>query len=166
MDTGQSYPPGGDGPGGDVARGGVRPTGTDGGAPSARQRVAVELAAGTALYSIVLALFDDYTDLLSISSFSLTLGLAAVMHLMTAATFAAKCGFVARHARRGRPGGTVGQVLGMWFILFSSKFVFLWVIEALFPRNVQLSGVVGLMAVIAAFTVTDRVGRAVYDKLG
>ena len=58
--------------------------------PSSHQRFAVELAAGTALYSIVLAFFNDYTDWLRTSFYSVTFALAVVMYALTALTFALK----------------------------------------------------------------------------
>lgn len=135
-------------------------------APNARQRFVVELAAGTALYGLVLALFDDLTDLIHTSSALVTLALAVVLYALTALTFAVKGRFAAWHVERGAPGGRGVRAFGLWLILFSSKFVFLWAIEALFPRDVEVAGVLGLMAVIAAFTITDRVARLVYDRLG
>ena len=134
-------------------------------APNARQRFVVELAAGTALYAIILALFDDLTDLIHTSSALVTLALAVVLYALTALTFATKGRFTAWHIARGAPGGRGLRGFGLWLILFSSKFVFLWVIETLFPRNVEVSSFLGLMAVIAAFTITDRVARLVYARL-
>ncbi len=126
----------------------------------------VELAAGTALYSIVLALFEDYTNLLHTSSYSITLALAVVMYALTASTFALKSRFAAWHRERGGLGGKPARAFGLWLILFSSKFVFLAVIEWVFPRNVDVTSVIGLVAVIAAFTITDRLARLIYQRLG
>ena len=134
-------------------------------APSNRQRFALDLAAGTALYSIVLAFFNDYTDLLRTSSLSVTFALAVVMYAMTALTFAAKGRVAAWHTAHGAPGGRPVRVLALWLILFSSKFAFLAVIEWLFPRNVDVTSVIGLVAIIAAFTIIDRLARWGYQKL-
>ena len=43
--------------------------------------------------------------------------------------------------------------------------MFLAVIEWVFPRNVEVTSVIGLVAIIAAFTITDRVARLVYRAL-
>lgn len=133
--------------------------------PSGRQRFAIELTAGTALYSIVLAVFNDYTDLLHTSSSSVTLALAVVLYTLTAGTFALKDRFARWHTDQGAPGGKAARGFGLWLILFSSKFAFLAVIEWVFPRNVEVASVIGLVAIIAAFTITDRVARLVYRAL-
>lgn len=134
--------------------------------PSSRQRFAVDLAAGTALYSIVLAFFNDYTDWLRTSSYSVTFALAVVMYALTALTFALKGRFARWHKAHGGLGGKPARAFALWLILFSSKFVFLAVIEWVFPRNVEVTSVIGLIAIIAAFTIIDRLARWGYEKLG
>ncbi|MBU4213925.1 MAG: hypothetical protein KJ792_04635 [Actinobacteria bacterium] len=135
------------------------------GATRAQARAA-ELVVGIALYSIVLGFFNDYTDLVHTSSYSVTFALAIVMQLLTWAVFATKRAWVRWFGRRERRGGPVGRFLGLWALMFGSKFVFLWVIALVFRDEVEVSGFVAILVLVACFTVVQLVGGAVYRRLG
>lgn len=121
---------------------------------------------GTLLYSVVLGFFNDYTDVLHTSSYSVTFALAFVMQILTALTFAAKDAVKRRF--HGRPGkrATVALVVGVWLVLFLSKFVFLYVVELVFRAQVQIDGFFGIFLLVAVLTVLQRLAELVDRRLG
>ncbi|MBU4335787.1 MAG: hypothetical protein KJ548_04365 [Actinobacteria bacterium] len=130
------------------------------------QALAGELMVGVALYSIVLGFFNDYTDLVHTESYSVTFALAVVMQLLTWAVFATKRAWVRWFGQRERRGGPTGRFLGLWALMFSSKFVFLWVIALVFRDEVEVAGFVAILVLVACFTVVQLIGGAVYRWLG
>lgn len=57
---------------------------------NARQLLFKELFVGTLIYAVVLGLFDDYTDIVYITSFSFTLFAAVVLEILTYLAFLLK----------------------------------------------------------------------------
>ncbi len=115
---------------------------------------------GTLLYSVVLGFFNDYTHILHTTSYSTAFSLAIVMQLLTMATFWLKDVAVGR-----LKFNKALMAFGVWFIMFSSKFVFLGVIAAIFKDDVQLSGFIGLMAIIIVLTITQKVIELIEKRL-
>ena len=120
---------------------------------------------GTLLYTVVLGVFDDYTNLLRITSFSIVLAAAFVMQLLTYATFALKDRVKSLFGVRSTALRTIGFVLSIWFILFSSKFVFLAVLDLIFGDSVEFSGFFSLMLVVVCLTIAHRLVGLIYVKL-
>ena len=76
---------------------------------------------GILLYSVVLGFFNDYTDILVTTSYSITFFMAIVMQLLTFATFEVK-NIVKRNFRqKDGKRATFGLVIGVWLVLFLSK---------------------------------------------
>lgn len=132
---------------------------------SKKQELFRVMFVGTLLYTVVLGFFDDYTDLLRISSFSIVFAAAFVLQVLTYATFAfkgrVKRGFGVRDTKLLK----IGFVLSIWFILFSSKFVFLAVLDLFFGNSVEFSGFFSLMLVVVCLTVAHRLAGFAYEKL-
>ena len=59
----------------------------------------------------------------------------------------------------------LGHILSVWLVLFLSKFVFLAVIDLVFGDSVQISGFVGLLAIIIIMTVAKELTDYIFDKL-
>jgi hypothetical protein len=134
--------------------------------PATRQDLFRELLVGTLIYSVVFGFFDDYTDLLVTSSYSMTFLAALVMQSMVYPTFRLK-GWIARWFRgKEGPWNKVGLVLGVWSVMFFSKFVFLAVIDRVFGRSVEISGFIGLAAMILCATALSGLSNLVHHKLG
>lgn len=132
---------------------------------SKNQQLFLDMFVGTLIYAAVLGFFNDYTDILATSSYSVTFGLAIVMQLLTYLTFRLKD--VVAGWFKGKPGkaAKVGLVFGVWFVMFASKFVFLAVIELVFSHDVAVSGFIGLMIVIITMTVVQKCADLVFKKL-
>lgn len=132
---------------------------------SARQRLYAETVIGTLVYASVLGFFDDYTDLVEVTSFS-TLFLAAfVLQVLTWLTFRVK-GLAAGLVHGDQPRHKVGRGFAMWVVLFGSKFVFIEAIDLVFGDDVEFSGFGAVLVLVAVTTVLGRLGEAVYDRLG
>lgn len=124
-----------------------------------------ETVLGILIYAVVLGFFEDYTNILSTWSYSVTFFVAVVMQLLTAGTFYLKKA-VARYFKEKK--GTkykVALVFSVWFILFSSKFVFLAVIDGIFGDTATISGFIGLLIVIATMTIVRTAIEQIYKKL-
>lgn len=120
---------------------------------------------GTLIYAAVLGFFNDYTDFLSTSSYSVTFALALVMQILTYLTFRLKDVVAAWFGARPGKAAKIGMAFGVWLVMFSSKFVFLAVIGFIFDAEVHLSGFIGLMIVIITMTVIQRTADFIYEKL-
>lgn len=120
---------------------------------------------GVLLYSVVLGFFNDYTDIIHTKSYSWTFGLAVVMQVLTYLTFALKDLVVRRNAGRAGKSGKLRMVVGVWLVMFTSKFVFLAVISVVFGGEVQVSGFIGLLVVIAVLTIVTKLAELIDGKL-
>ena len=119
---------------------------------------------GILLYAVVMGFFNDYTAILHTSSYSITFAVAVVMQILTYLTFAIKDivakPFKAKEGARNK----FGLVFTVWFVMFTSKFVFLGVIDAIF-NEVEISGFIGLIIIIATMTITHQLLLWVHRKL-
>lgn len=129
------------------------------------QKVYRDWVLGTLVYMVVLSLFRDYTDFLYISSASTIFLASLVLQALTFWTLGFKRWLAGQFTY---PPGQKFQplkFLSLWLVLFSSKFVFLWIIDAVFGENVQFSGFVGLFLAIIAMTVVKELLMFVDNKL-
>lgn len=121
---------------------------------------------GTLVYAVVLGFFNDYTPILHIESFSTTFLVAVVMQVLTYLTFMLK-NYVTGHFRqKSGKWSKAGMAVGVWLVLFLSKFVFLAAIEFVFSSEVHISGFVGLIAIIVAMTVAKEGIDHIFNRLG
>jgi hypothetical protein len=133
---------------------------------TSRQVLFEEMFVGTLIYTMVLGFFDDYTDVFVATSFSTVFLVALIMQVLTYLTFSLKRRVVRRFGRREGAGSTAGMVLSVWLIMFLSKFVFLWVLDGLFGSSMQISGFLGLIAIIVTVTALSALADTVFKRLG
>ncbi len=134
--------------------------------PNNKQQIFITMFVGTLLYSVVLGFFNDYTEILTTTSYSTTFLLAIVMQLLTYGTFALKDVVKSHFNAKQSKYSSVGLIVGVWLVLFLSKFVFLAVIAVVFQDDVQISGFVGLMLIVITLTIAQIAFDYVYTKLG
>jgi len=130
-----------------------------------RQDLFMSMALGILLYSVVLGFFNDYTNVLHTSSYSITFMLAIVMQLLTYLTFEAKNKVQSLFTSKDKKSNKILMIFFVWLILFLSKFVFLWVISFLFRQEVYVSGFVGLFIIVIVLTVIQGLFDLVYKSL-
>lgn len=120
---------------------------------------------GILLYSVVLGFFNDYTSILHTGTYSVTFAVAIVMQILTYLTFKFKDKVVIWFKHHNNTQSKYGLIFSIWLIMFVSKFVFLAVIDFLFSE-VEISGFVGLLIIIATMTVAQKALGYTYQKLG
>ncbi len=128
------------------------------------QEIFQQMVLGVLLYTVVLGFFNDYTDILYTSSYSTTFAVAIVMQLLTYATFMLKDKVVAtlKQKNKDSKAAIVGSV---WFIVFTSKFVFLAVLNFLFGDYLEISGFFGLLLIIICLTLAQKTIEIIDKKL-
>jgi hypothetical protein len=125
-----------------------------------------ELFVGTLIYAVVLGFFDDYTTIVEAQSYSYVFLAAVVLEVLTCAALALKDAIIVRFRHRDAPGSTVVMAVGVWAVLFVSKFVFIWAIDLLFGDTIDIEGFFGIFAVALVVTVVHRLADWVFIRLG
>jgi uncharacterized membrane protein YvlD (DUF360 family) len=133
---------------------------------SPRQLLFKELFVGTLVYAIVLGFFDDYTSIVEATSFSYIFLAAIILEVLTCAAVAVKDRIVAQLRHRGTPRAFALMVVGVWFVLFASKFVFIWAIDLVLGEDVNIDGFFGILAVAVVVTLVHRSADIVFARLG
>lgn len=133
---------------------------------SPRQLAFDQLFIGTLIYTAVLGFFNDYTSVVQADSFSTIFAAAVVLEVLTYYTFKLKGWLLGR--LKGRGGALVGflRFFCLWLIMFSSKFVFVWVIDLIFGDAINIYGFFGILAVVASVTIVAKLSDYVFAKLG
>lgn len=134
-------------------------------APNSRQKLFQEMVLGVLLYTVVLGFFNDYTDILDTDTYSVTFVVAVVMQILTYLTFALKDQAVKKFNKNGATERKFALAFVIWLIMFFSKFVFLGVISVIFSDDVEISGFVGLLLIIACLTIAQKLVELSYKKL-
>lgn len=134
------------------------------GSTTSKQQIFRSMVLGVLLYSVVLGFFNDYTNIFSASSYSTTFGVAVVMQLLTYATFVAKDRIVRRLKQKGSTS-KIAVAFSVWLLMFLSKFVFLGAIDLIFAQEVEISGFVGLILIIASLTIAQTLVELADKKL-
>lgn len=112
---------------------------------------------GTLVYMTVLSLFNDYTDLLYISSASTILAASFLLQALTFWTLTFKKWLAQQFTYAEDQKLKPAKFFSLWAVLFFSKFVFLWVIDVVFGGYVQLAGFLSLMLIIITMTIIKEV---------
>jgi hypothetical protein len=138
-------------------------------APSDNQRLFVRYFTGTLIDLVVLNLFAEYWDRVTISSFTVSLAAAVVLQVLLKATIAVEHwvgGFF-----KGRSGGlmTFLRFFCAWLVLFGSKFVILEALSTLFGKNVHFTGrfhgIIPLIIVVVVMLIAEEAIVRVYRRL-
>lgn len=133
---------------------------------SKKQIIFREMVLGTLVYAVVLGFFNDYTDILVTKSFSTTFLAAFVLQILTYLTLRLKKKVASKFKNRTGHWNKFAMIMSVWLILFFSKFVFLAVIDYIFGQAVEISGFVGLLAMIITMTVVKELIDYIFIKLG
>jgi hypothetical protein len=125
-----------------------------------------ELFVGTLIYAVVLGFFSDYTSIVYAKSFSTIFLAAVLLEVLTFLTFGLKRHVVKSLKQSAKYSGVGFVGFAIWLIMFFSKFVFVWAIDAAFQDNMNVSGFIGILAVVACATIIHRVAGMIFAKLG
>lgn len=133
---------------------------------SSRQLLFKELFVGTLIYAVVLGLFDDHTSVVEARSFTDLFLAAIVLQVLTCGAFAVKDAIVGHLRHRDSRGATALMALGVWFVMFASKFVFVWAIDLVFGDDVNIDGFFGIFLVVLVVTVVHGLADWLFVRLG
>ena len=54
----------------------------------------------------------------------------------------------------------------MWLVVFSSKFLFLWLDDYIFGSHVELGGLIEIIVLSAVLMASEKVTKILWDKIG
>lgn len=137
--------------------------------PSNKQRLFVRYFTAILIDLVVLNLFDEYSDNVSIDSFTLSLFLAILLQILLKLTIEVEhrvAGFF-----KGKPGAfmTFMRFFCAWLVLFGSKFVILEAVTFVFGTSVRFDGafhgLVTLILIIVAMLIAEEAIVRLYRKL-
>ena len=132
---------------------------------STKQRVYQEIIFGTLIYAVVVGFFNDYTSILSTSSYSVTFFVAFALALLTFATVSLKKRVIWYVRRKASLTNKLSLVVLVWSLLFFSKFVFMELLDIIFSTSLTINGFFGLTAAVITMTVAKSVFDIGFKKL-
>lgn len=130
------------------------------------QLIYQEIFIGTLIYVAVLGLFNDYTNIVSVRSFSTILFSSIVLELLTFGAFKLKSKIISVLKNKH---GTIYRFLAfffVWLTLFLSKFVFIWTLNLLFGDYISIHGFFGILVVVLSVTIIHKVTYFIFLRLG
>jgi len=137
--------------------------------PTDRQRLFAAYLLGALVDLVVLNLFDEYSDRLSVHSFTISLLAAVLLQALLKLTIAAEH-WVAQFFK-ARTGGlmTFMRWFCAWLVLFGSKFVILEALAMTFGDSVRFEGMwhglVSLIVVVITMLIAEEAVLRLYRKL-
>lgn len=130
-----------------------------------KQQLFRDMLIGTLLYSVVIGFFNDYTDILSTKSYSITFALAVVLQALTFLTLLIKDWVVKKSKLFNGKKSKAVLILGVWSISFFSKFIFLWAIGIIFKDSVQLDGFINILLVVFTMLIIQKLINLIDSSL-
>lgn len=128
-------------------------------APSDRQRLIMRYTFGVLIDLVVLNLFAEFWDSVTVASFSWSLLAAILLQFLLKGTIYLEHKVAMYFSSRSGAFMKFMRYFGAWLILFLSKFVFLEVIVLVFGDKVRFEGmwhgVVPLIFVVLAMVVAE-----------
>ena len=138
-------------------------------APSSRQRLFTRYAIAILVDLVVLNLFAEFWQHVTVDTFSTSLLVAVVLQLLLQATLSLEHWVGQKFADRVGAAWTTARVACAWLILFGSKFVMLGAIDRIFGDAVlftgALHGVVALIMVLLAMLAAEEIFVRAYQRL-
>jgi hypothetical protein len=137
--------------------------------PSKRQRVFSRYLTATLVDLVVLGLFAEYWEYVTVNSFTIMLLAAALLQILLKLTIVLEHRVAAFF--NARPGGfnKFMRFFTAWLILFGSKFVILEAVVLAFGDRLRFGGpfhgVVALIVVVVVMLVVEAVLVKVYRSL-
>lgn len=131
-----------------------------------RQLLFKELFVGTLIYAVVLAFFGDYTDIVQATSFSMIFLAAIVLEVLTCGVMALKKHIVQWLKDKSGIFYRFCMFFCVWLVMFSSKLVFIWVIDFIFGEHMNIHGFFGVLWLVLSVTILHKLADRVFLLLG
>ena len=131
-----------------------------------RQRIYVSWLADVLVYIVVLNLYVEYSEAKVIDSFTISILTAVLLKLLLVLITASKYRVWAWSKSKNGRFYTVAGVVGVWAILFLSKFLILEAVDFVFGDHVDLGSFIDVMLLVAAMMITRELVQRIYHTLG
>ena len=137
-------------------------------APSFKQQIFLKYFSFTLVDIIVLNIFAEHWDKVTINSFSVSLFIAFTLQILLKMTIALEHRISDYMKSNEKLNKKILHILTTWFILFSSKFVMLGILQFIFGDSIIFSGayhgvvafIVLVIAILAAEYILTRIYKA------
>lgn len=127
--------------------------------PTTRQRLLARYVGAIFADLIVLGLFNEYTNLLTIDAFSTTLITAVLLQFLLQGTLVVENWVAGCYDGKAGTGWAVLKGFSIWLVLFGSKFVILWIIDLILGEAIDfhgpMHGVVAFIAIVVAMLAAE-----------
>lgn len=137
--------------------------------PSDRQRLFIRYLTGALIDLVVLNLFNEYSDKVSIHSFTVSLLAAVLLQALLKATIAVEHQVALFFKNRPGAFNTFLRFFGAWVVLFGSKFVILEALSFAFGDGVRFEGafhgIVWLIIVVVTMLIVEEAIVRLFRKL-
>ena len=138
--------------------------------PSTRQRAFFRYLTATLVDLVVLSLFVQYWDQVSVDSFTIILLAAALLQALLKLTIALEHRLAAFFGARQGGFAKFMRYFSAWVVLFGSKFVILEALSFAFGDGLRFGGpfhgIVALIVVVVAMLVAEAALVIFYRRLG
>ena len=124
---------------------------------SFRQRLTVRYSLVLLINLIVLNLFVEYFDSMTIDSFSITLLTALVMLVLLRIVMFVEHKAAEYIASKDIKGGKFIRGFVAWAILFGSKFLILYIIDIAFGERVEFDGLIEFIIMLFTMLILEQV---------
>lgn len=120
------------------------------------QEVYLEMVIGTLVYAVVFGFFNDYTNIVTATSFSIVFLAAIIMQALVYPTFLLKKQIVNWFTSQKTKASRYWMIFSIWFVLFVSKFIFLGALNLFLGEYIHISGFVGIVVVVVCATLITK----------
>jgi hypothetical protein len=137
--------------------------------PSTSQKLFARYLMAILIDLTVLNLFDEYSDLVAVNSFTISIFAAILLQVLLKATLVLEHRVAAYFNSKSGTTARILRFFAAWLILFGSKFVMLGAIDLVFGDGVlfmgAFHGVVAFIAVVVVMLIAEEVIARIYRKL-
>ena len=138
-------------------------------APSYKQQIFLKYFTFTLVDLIVLNIFAEFWDKVTITSFGVSLFIAFTLQVLLKMTIALEHRISNYMKSNEKLDKKILHILTTWFILFASKFVMLGILQLIFGETIVFSGayhgVVAFIVVVIAILVSEYILTRIYKAL-
>lgn len=133
---------------------------------NSKQLAFQEIFIGTLIYVVVLGFFNDYTSIVSAKSTSTIFFASVVLEILTYLAFKLKGQIISWLKDRDGYIYRLLMFFSVWLVMFLSKFVFIWALDALFDDYISIDGFFGILWVVLLVTITHKSAYKIFNILG
>ena len=135
-------------------------------APTRAQRIFISWTKDVLIYLLVLNLFVEYSPVVVIDSFTISIFTAILLKALLDIILWAEHKVAAFFEARSGPLSKFFRILFTWLILFFSKFLILEVVDIVFGEHVELGKFLDVIFLVLVMMIAREVFQRIYLALG